>query len=192
MTMKANTYLIITRYLRSRTSNSQLYITLACERRNAIKSRTKPRIDDEEEEVPIKRRGPYETKKCDCPFKLKGEQIITSENWQLFVHDGRHNHKIGVYSHGHAQATRLAEEQLTQTENLGKVMCHHCTKNIQCTYEDEKNRMHERNTAEEVFCLSAQHDYMVFYRNCEDSNVLSDIVVAHPISIEMIRMWHMY
>ncbi|KAI5675618.1 hypothetical protein M9H77_06568 [Catharanthus roseus] len=29
--------------------------------------------------------------------------MATSENWQLFVHNGRHNHKIAVYSHGHAQ-----------------------------------------------------------------------------------------
>ncbi|KAI5657287.1 hypothetical protein M9H77_26080 [Catharanthus roseus] len=69
-------------------------------------------VDDEEEEIPIKRWGPYETKKCGCPFKLKEEQMATSENWQLFVHNERHNHKIAVYNHGHAQAARLTEEQL--------------------------------------------------------------------------------
>ncbi|KAI5682018.1 hypothetical protein M9H77_03246 [Catharanthus roseus] len=42
---------------------------------------------------------------------------------------------------------------------------------------------------EEVLCLSAQRGYAVFYRNCNDNNVLSDIVVAHPTSIQMIRMW---
>ncbi|KAI5657548.1 hypothetical protein M9H77_26341 [Catharanthus roseus] len=110
--MKANTYLIITRYLRSRTSNCRPHITLDCEHGGTIKSRTKPRVDNEEEEVPTKRRGPYGTKKYGCLFKLKGEQMTTSENWQLFVHDGRHNHKIGVYSLGHAQAARLTEEQL--------------------------------------------------------------------------------
>ncbi|KAI5656809.1 hypothetical protein M9H77_25602 [Catharanthus roseus] len=31
--------------------------------------------------------------------------------------------------------------------------------------------------------------YTIFYRNCEDSNVLSDIVIAHPTSIAMIRTW---
>ncbi|KAI5666644.1 hypothetical protein M9H77_16497 [Catharanthus roseus] len=30
---------------------------------------------------------------------------------------------------------------------------------------------------------------MVFYRNCEESNVLSDIVVAHSTSVAMIRTW---
>ncbi|KAI5677445.1 hypothetical protein M9H77_08395 [Catharanthus roseus] len=100
--MKVNMYLIITRYLSSRTSDRQTYIILGCEHGGANKPRTKPVVDDEEEEVQVKRRGPYETKKCGCPFKLKGEQMVI---------------------------------------------------------------------------------------NFEDNNVLSDIVVAHPTSIEMMRTW---
>ncbi|KAI5667605.1 hypothetical protein M9H77_17458 [Catharanthus roseus] len=53
----------------------------------------------------------------------------------------------------------------------------------------KKNRMQGRNTVKEVLCLNAQRGYTVFYRNCEDSNVLRDIIVAYPTSIEMIRMW---
>ncbi|KAI5663284.1 hypothetical protein M9H77_22607 [Catharanthus roseus] len=178
--MKANTYLIITRYLRSRKSDRRPYVTLVCERGCVVKSRTKLRVDDEEEEVPMKRRGLYDTKKCGCLFKLKGEQMVTSENWQSFVHDGRHNHKIGVYSHSHAQPARLTEEQLTQTD---------AQKMYNVVAKIKKNRMQGRNTVEEVFCLSAQRGYTVFYKNCEDNNVLSDIVVAHPTSIAMIRTW---
>ncbi|KAI5678498.1 hypothetical protein M9H77_09448 [Catharanthus roseus] len=117
--MKVNTYLIVTRYLSSRTSDRRPYVTLGCERGAANKPRTKPRVDDEEE-VSIERRGPYETKKCGCPFKLKGEQMTTCENWQLYVHDQRHNYAIGVYNHGHAQAAKLTEEQRIQTEQFRK------------------------------------------------------------------------
>ncbi|KAI5649976.1 hypothetical protein M9H77_35981 [Catharanthus roseus] len=49
--------------------------------------------------------------------------------------------------------------------------------------------MQGRNTMEEVLCLSAERGYIVFYRNCEDINVLSDIVITHPTSIVMIRTW---
>ncbi|KAI5673964.1 hypothetical protein M9H77_14328 [Catharanthus roseus] len=100
--MKAKTYLIINWYQRSRTADRRPYVTLACERGGVVKKYKKPIVDDEEEEIPIKRQGPYGTKKCGCPFKLKGEQMATSGNWQLFVHNGRHNHKISVYHHGHA------------------------------------------------------------------------------------------
>ncbi|KAI5652413.1 hypothetical protein M9H77_29600 [Catharanthus roseus] len=86
--------------------------------------------------------------------------MATSENWQLFVHNGRHNHKI-------------------------------CLENLHVVAKIKKNRMQGRNTVEEVLCQSAPRDYMVFYRNREESNVLSDIVVAHPISIAMIRTYKM-
>ncbi|KAI5649534.1 hypothetical protein M9H77_35539 [Catharanthus roseus] len=62
--------------------------------------------------------------------------MATSENWQFFVHDGRHNHAIGVYHHGHAQATRLTEEQLIQIEQFRK--SHMPPQIIQRPCEDEE------------------------------------------------------
>ncbi|KAI5671726.1 hypothetical protein M9H77_12090 [Catharanthus roseus] len=102
-------------------------LTLGYERGGTNKPRTKPKVDDEEEEVHVKRRDPYGTKNA---------QKIYNVNAEI-----------------------------------------------------KKNKMQGRNTVEEVLCLSAQRNYTVFYRNCEDSKVLSDIVVAHPTSIEMMRMW---
>ncbi|KAI5650797.1 hypothetical protein M9H77_36802 [Catharanthus roseus] len=124
--IKVNTYLIVTRYLRSRTSDRRSYVTLGCERGGANKPKKKPVLDDEEEEVQVKRGGPYGTKKCGCPFKLKGEQMAMCENWQLFIHDWRHNHAIGVYSHGHAQTAKLTEEQMIQIEQFRKSHVPHC------------------------------------------------------------------
>ncbi|KAI5677820.1 hypothetical protein M9H77_08770 [Catharanthus roseus] len=69
--MKAKTYLII----KSHGGTAKKYKKLV--------------VDDEEEEIPIKRRGPYGTKKS-------------------------------VYHHGHAQAARLMDEQLQQTEQFRK------------------------------------------------------------------------
>ncbi|KAI5656431.1 hypothetical protein M9H77_25224 [Catharanthus roseus] len=107
-----------------------------------------------------------------------------------------HNHKIAVHHHGHAQVARLTEEQLQQTEQFRKsyVPPHvDCAVSAKKSYnvvaKIKKNRIQGRNTVEEVFCLSAQRGYTIFYRNREESNVLSDIVVAYPISIAMIRTW---
>ncbi|KAI5680547.1 hypothetical protein M9H77_01774 [Catharanthus roseus] len=206
--MKVNTYLIVTRYLSSGTSNRRLYVILGCERGGANKQRTKPRVDDEEEEVQVKRRGPYRTKKCGCPFKVKGEQMAMCENWQLFIHVGRHNHVIGLYNHGHSQAAKLIEEQLIHIEQFRKshnpprnILQFFREKNVDCAVryvcqkiyyivaKIKKDRMQGRKTVEEVFCLSAQRGYTVFYRNCEDNNLLSDIVVAHLTSIQKMRTW---
>ncbi|KAI5659287.1 hypothetical protein M9H77_28080 [Catharanthus roseus] len=86
--MKVNTHLIVTQYLSSRTSDRRPYVTLGCEHGGANKPRTKPIVDNEEEEVQIKRRG--------------------------------HNHAIGVYTHGHAQAVKLTKKQLIQTKQFMK------------------------------------------------------------------------
>ncbi|KAI5662054.1 hypothetical protein M9H77_21377 [Catharanthus roseus] len=94
--------------------------------------------------------------------------MATSKNWQLFVHNRRHSHKM----------------LFTIT-----VMLRLAQKIYNVVVKIKKNRMQGRNTVEEVLCLSAQKGYTVFYRNSEESNVLSDIVVAHPISIAMIRTW---
>ncbi|KAI5676693.1 hypothetical protein M9H77_07643 [Catharanthus roseus] len=132
--------------------------------------------------------------------------MATSENWQLFVHNGRHNHKIAIYNHSHSQAARLTEEQLQLNEQFRKshvpprnILRFFREQDIGCAISAEKiynvvakikkDRMQGRNTVEEVICLSAQWDYTVFYRNREGSYVLSDIVVAHPTSIAMIRTW---
>ncbi|KAI5675248.1 hypothetical protein M9H77_06198 [Catharanthus roseus] len=119
------------------------------------------------------------------------------ENWQVFIHDKRHNHAIGVYTQGHAQVAKLTEEQLIQTEQFRKSHVPPRSNNMICMIfcnaqknvvaKINKHRMQGRNKVEEVLCLSAKRGYTVFYRNREDSNMLSDIVVAHPTSIEMMR-----
>ncbi|KAI5663656.1 hypothetical protein M9H77_22979 [Catharanthus roseus] len=185
--MDVKTYLIITPYQRARTFDRRPYVTLAYERGGSVKKYKKPIVDDEEEEIPKKKHGTYETKKCGCPFKLKGEQMATSENWQLF-------------------SARLTEEQLQQTEQFKKshvlprnILRYFREQDIGCAVSSQKiydivakikrNRMQGRNTVEEVLRLSTERGYTVFYRNGKDSNVLSDIVVAHPTSIAMIRTW---
>ncbi|KAI5648328.1 hypothetical protein M9H77_34333 [Catharanthus roseus] len=113
--------------------------------------------------------------------------MATSESWQLFVHNERHNHKLDVYNHGHAQAARLTEEQLQQTEQFRKIFFLF-REEIEI-YDIKRNQMQGRNTVEEILCLSAQRGYTVFHRNREESNVLGDIFIACPTSIIMIRTW---
>ncbi|KAI5654273.1 hypothetical protein M9H77_31460 [Catharanthus roseus] len=149
--MKVKTYLIINRYQRSRTADRRSYVILACER--------------------------------------GGRANGKSENWQLFLHNGRHNHKIAVYNHGHVQAARLTEEQLQQTEQFRKshVLHHNILRFFQeqdvgCAVSAQKindvvakikkDRMQGRNMVEEVLCLSAHQGYTVFYRKCEESNLI--------------------
>ncbi|KAI5666401.1 hypothetical protein M9H77_16254 [Catharanthus roseus] len=98
------------------------------------------------------------------------------------------------------------QEQLQQTEQFMKshvpprnILQFFREQDVGCVVSSQKiynvvakikrNRMQGRNTVEEVLRLSAEKDYIIFYRNGEDSDVLSNIVVAHPTSIAMIRTW---
>ncbi|KAI5664747.1 hypothetical protein M9H77_24070 [Catharanthus roseus] len=100
------------------------------------------------------------------------------------------------------EAAKLTEEQLIQTEQFRNSHVPPCNilrffweQNVGCAVSAQKiynivvkikkNRMQGRNTVEEILCLSAKWGYTIFYRNCEDNNVLSNIVVAHPTPIEM-------
>ncbi|KAI5676660.1 hypothetical protein M9H77_07610 [Catharanthus roseus] len=140
--MNANTYLIITRYQRSRTLDRRPYVTLACEHGGSIKKYKKSIVNNEEEEIPKKRCGPYGTKKS-------------------------------VYSHDHAQAAKLTEEQLQQTEQFRK--SHVPPRNILQFFREQDvgyavsaqkiynvvakikwNRMQGRNTVEEILRLSTE------------------------------------
>ncbi|KAI5649388.1 hypothetical protein M9H77_35393 [Catharanthus roseus] len=114
--------------------------------------------------------------------------MATSENWQLFVRNGRHNHKITIYSHGHAQSARLTEEeQLQQTEQFRK--SHVPPRNILRFFREQDEPDAGKKYGSGSSSLKCRKGYTVFYRNREDINILSDIVVAHPTSIAMIRTW---
>ncbi|KAI5667132.1 hypothetical protein M9H77_16985 [Catharanthus roseus] len=97
------------------------------------------------------------------------------ENWQVFVHDGRHNHAISVYTHGHAQAAKLTEEQLIQIEQFKKshvpprnILRFFREQNVGCAVSAQKiydvvakikkNRMQGRNTVQHATVGSGRDD----------------------------------
>ncbi|KAI5671683.1 hypothetical protein M9H77_12047 [Catharanthus roseus] len=111
---------------------------------------------------------------------------------------------VSILVKGEQMAARFTEEHLQQTEQFRKshvsprnILRFFREQNVSCAVSAQKiyyvagkikkNWMKGRNTVEEVLSLSAKWGHKVFYRNREESNVLSDIVVVHLISIAMIR-----
>ncbi|KAI5672037.1 hypothetical protein M9H77_12401 [Catharanthus roseus] len=77
----------------------RLYVNLGCERGEGRKKKASLDDDDEDKEDVPARNWPV-------------------ENWKLYVKNGRHNHKIGVYPHAQAQAVRLTDDHLKLTEEF--------------------------------------------------------------------------
>ncbi|KAI5666348.1 hypothetical protein M9H77_16201 [Catharanthus roseus] len=161
--MKAKTYLIINWYQRSRTANRRPYVTFACEHGGVVKKYTKP--------------------------------ILFTITVMLRLQDLRRSSCNRLSSSGKVMCRLVISydfsENKTLVAQLDKRFFYVCSaqKIYNVFAKIKKNRIQGRNTVEEVLCLSAQRGYTVFYRNREESNVLSDIVVAYPTSMAMIRKW---
>ncbi|KAI5648021.1 hypothetical protein M9H77_34026 [Catharanthus roseus] len=98
----------------------RLYVTIGCELGEKRKTKVYELTDDE---IPVKMRDFNGTKKCNCHFLLKGEQTVSRQFWKLTVQDRRHNHKIGVHPHGHAQAAQLTNDELNMPKNILDSLC---------------------------------------------------------------------
>jgi len=60
------------------------------------------------------------TKKCGCPFLLKGINIGDGDDWKLEVVFGVHNHAISEYLQGHSFVGRLSEEENALLVDMSK------------------------------------------------------------------------
>ena len=57
------------------------------------------------------------TKRCQCPFRLRGKEI-SIDMWILFVINGNHNHDFPVYNVGRSIMSRLTEEEKIKTKEM--------------------------------------------------------------------------
>lgn len=89
--------------------------TLGCERSGRY------RVDNKSKNVyvSVDVRG-ADTKKCECPFRLKGKKLPTDDNWMLEVVCGVHNHSVANHLEGHSFASRLSEEEYSLLKDMFK------------------------------------------------------------------------
>ena len=78
-------------------------VTLACERGGTYRhAKNKSNVED------LNRKGTG-TKKCDCPFKIIGVKLTSSDDWSVKVVCGFHNHRAAKQLEGHSYAGRLSD-----------------------------------------------------------------------------------
>ena len=79
-------------------------IRFGCERSSTCRSRS------------IKKNGlktrASGTKKCGCPFTLRGRKLDTVDDWMLMVVCGVHNHPTMEHLEGHSYAGRLSKQEI--------------------------------------------------------------------------------
>ncbi|XP_038697736.1 uncharacterized protein LOC119995336 [Tripterygium wilfordii] len=100
-------------------------VLLACERFGSYR----PTISVDSKNA--KKRLTTGTKKCGCPFLLKGKKNKTGDGWVLEVINGTHNHPDVEYFEGHSYAGRLTHEQTELLVDMSKNLVR--PKEILCT-----------------------------------------------------------
>lgn len=169
-------------------------IVLACERSGYYRDTRK----NKEKKMKVG------TKKCGCPFALKGKKLSTDDDWMLNVVCGAHNHLASEHLEGHSYAGRLSKEETSLVVDMSKSMVR--PKEILVTLKQRDalnvttmktiyNARHRHKVIEktagrsQIQQLLAQllvHKYTEWHR-CDDTDTITDLLWAHPVSLDLWR-----
>ncbi|KAL5122085.1 PKS-NRPS hybrid synthetase [Glycine soja] len=157
-----------------------------------------------------KYRGPYKnalsrkvsgTRKCECPFKLKGKALKKAEGWIVKVMCGCHNHDLEETLVGHPYAGRLSAEEKSLVDALTKSMMK--PKDILLTLKDhnmgnvttikqiynarQAYRSSKKGSEMQHLLKLLEHDrYVYWHRKVDDSDAIRDIFWTHPDAIKLL------
>ncbi|XP_027913070.1 PKS-NRPS hybrid synthetase CHGG_01239-like isoform X1 [Vigna unguiculata] len=157
-----------------------------------------------------KYRGPYKnalsrkvngTRKCECPFRLRGKALKKAEGWIVKVMCGCHNHELEETLVGHPYAGRLSAEEKSLVDDMTKNMMK--PKDILLTLKDYN--MDNVTTIKQIYNarqayrssqkglemqyllkLLEREQYVYWYRKVDDSNVIRDMFWTHPDAIKLL------
>ncbi|XP_038683031.1 uncharacterized protein LOC119983416 [Tripterygium wilfordii] len=144
----------------------KLRLTLACERSGKYRKFVKADHDIPEN----KRRKGIGTKKCNCPFILKGNKVSDKDEWMLHVVCGVHNHLAVVNMEEHSFIGRLS----LQESNL---------------IADMSNSMERagRSQMQKMLGKLKERKYLEWHRWNDDTQTMRDLFFAHPTSVDLLR-----
>ncbi|KAJ1390985.1 OTU domain [Sesbania bispinosa] len=146
------------------------------------------------------------TKKCDCPFRLRGRPVSTGDGWRLNVVCGYHNHEVAENLEGHAYAGRLNVDELSLVNDMTKNMVK--PRNILLTLKEHNkdnvttikqiynarqacrtSLRGPRTELQHLMKLMERDKYVYWHRRHEDSDVVRDIVWTHPDALKLLNLF---
>ena len=142
------------------------------------------------------------TRKCDCPFKLRGKPISNGDGWVLKVMCGYHNHDLSKTLVGHPFAGRLESTEHSLLVDMSKSQvkpanilltlkekneCNVTTikqvYNARYTYK--RSLRGSRTELQQLMMLLERDNYIHWSRCEEESEVVSDLFWTHPDSVKL-------
>ncbi|KAL7111232.1 hypothetical protein ACP275_05G075400 [Erythranthe tilingii] len=176
------------------------YVVLACERAGNYRKRIV-------REGGGKRKRDTGSKKNGCQFRLKGQKlgmIGEQVGWELSVICGVHNHGDFEDMEGHSFAGRLSTHEMALVEDMSKGLVK--PKEILATLKqrDKSNatilktlynvrhrmKYNEKTGKSQMQFLMGklvENNYIQWHRSCKKTDEVTDMLWAHPISINLVR-----
>ncbi|KAJ4715731.1 MYB transcription factor [Melia azedarach] len=114
---RKNGFVIVIKRSDSGDKGQKARITFCCERSGEYSGTGKSEVDKKEKQ--LRNTG---TKKCRCPFSLKGHKLDNVDNWMLEVVCGVHNHAVTDPFEGRSYAGRLSKEETSLVKDMSKDM----------------------------------------------------------------------
>lgn len=144
------------------------------------------------------------TKRCGCPFSLKGVQTGNEDEWMLSVVCGVHNHRVLVTGEGHSFVGRLSETESSLLVDMSKSLVkpkqiltilkerdYSNTTTIKTIYNvRHRNRVKEKAGKTEMQCLLSklsEHKYFEWHRCSGGDDIVTDLFWSHPGCVDLLR-----
>ncbi|XP_024169848.1 protein FAR1-RELATED SEQUENCE 5-like [Rosa chinensis] len=144
------------------------------------------------------------TKRCGCPFRLKGKNVGPEDEWTLEVVNGMHNHHAAKYPEGHSFLGRLTKEENNLLVDMSKNLVN--PKEILYTLKQNDplnsstmktiyNARHIQRVVEKAGRSEMQillnnlqrYNYVEWHRSYDIENIVSDLFWTHPDSVNLLR-----
>ncbi|CAK8560404.1 unnamed protein product [Lathyrus sativus] len=167
------------------------FVTLLCERSGKY-------------QIPLQKfkREDTDSRKCECPFKLRGYMLTRKKKWKFSVICGLHNHDLCSKLQGHPSVCLLKPEEktcisdmtlnLVQPKNIFATLKRKELDNISnirqvynIRYHTNKEIRGDRSEMQQLLKLLGDNNYVSRYRTCDDGVTIQDIFWTHPDSIKL-------
>ncbi|KAJ1423146.1 MULE transposase domain [Sesbania bispinosa] len=151
-------------------------------------------------------RNVTDSRKCQCPFRLRGRPLANGAGWKLNVVCGVHNHEVAECLEGHPYVGCLTVEEKSLLEDPRNMVkprsilltlkdhnVHNVT-TIKQVYNARtafrKSERGPRTELQHLMNLMERDKYLYWHRRAKTSDVVRDIMWAHPDAVNLLNLFH--
>ncbi|KAL5148430.1 hypothetical protein HKD37_13G035474 [Glycine soja] len=172
------------------------FVLIGCERSGQYRCRKKEFV-----------RRDTGSKKCECPFKLRGKPVIGGQCWMVKLICGIHNHELAKSLVGHSYAERLIKDEKTIIADMTKSMvkprnillalkehnANSCTtiKQIYNARSAYRSSIRGSDTEMQHLMKLLERDQYIHWHRLKDEDVVRDIFWCHLDAVKLCNACHL-